>query len=39
MEEAQLRFDYLNLERVLQQIPPEILFRYSGKSINNSKEI
>ena len=39
MEEAQLRSEYLNLERVLQQIPPEILFRYSGKSINNSKEI
>ncbi len=37
LDEAQLRSDYLDLERTLQKIPPEIVFRYSGKKLNNER--
>ena len=33
LAEAQLKSDYIELERTLKKIPPEIVFRYSGKTI------
>ena len=37
LAEAQLKSDYIELERTLQKIPPEIVFRYSGKTINRKE--
>ena len=37
MAEARLKSDYIELERTLQKIPPEIVFRYSGKSITGKE--
>ena len=37
LAEAQLKSDYLDLERTLQKIPPEIVFRYSGKNIKQER--
>ena len=37
LAEAQLKSDYIELERTLQKIPPEIMFRYSGKTINRKE--
>ena len=37
LAEAQLKSDYIELERTLQKIPPEIVFRYSGKTINEKE--
>ena len=33
LKEAQLKADYSNLLRVMQAIPPEIVYRYTGKTI------
>ena len=37
LAEAQLKTDYIELERTLRKIPPEIVFRYSGKSIEQER--
>ena len=37
LAEAQLKSDYMELERTLQKIPPEILFRYSGKTTEQER--
>jgi hypothetical protein len=37
MAEARLKSDYIELERTLQKIPPEIVFRYSGKTIEQER--
>ena len=37
MEEAQLRADYENLQRVMDKIPPEIVFMYAGRSQNHDR--
>ena len=37
LAEAQLKSDYIELERTLQKIPPEIVFRYSGKTIEQER--
>ncbi len=38
MAEAQLKADYANLQRMMDRIPPEILFRYAGKEVSRGKE-
>ena len=37
MKDAQLAADYANLQRVMDRIPPEILFMYSRQSMNQDK--
>ncbi len=37
LAEAQLKSDYIELERTLRKIPPEIVFRYSGKTIEQER--
>ena len=37
LEEAQLKADYSNLLRVMQTIPPEIVFRYTGKNLKRER--
>ena len=37
MAEARLKSDYIELERTLQKIPPEIVFRYSDKKMNRKE--
>ena len=37
LAEVRLKSDYIELERTLQKIPPEIVFRYSGKTINRKE--
>ena len=37
LAEAQLKSDYIELERTLRKIPPEIVFRYSGKTIDQER--
>ena len=37
MEEAQLRADYENLQRVMDKIPPEIVFMYAGRNQSHDK--
>jgi hypothetical protein len=37
LAEAQLKSDYIELERTLRKIPPEIVFRYSGKTMNGKE--
>ena len=37
LEESQLKADYYNLQRVMQKIPPEIVFRYTGKNLNRER--
>ena len=37
LAEAQLKSDYIELERKLQKIPPEIMFRYSGKTMTRKE--
>ena len=37
LAEAQLKSDYIELERTLKKIPPEIVFRYSGKTMNEKE--
>ncbi len=37
LAEAQLKSDYIELERTLQKIPPEIVFRYSGITMNRKE--
>jgi hypothetical protein len=37
LAEAQLKSDYIELERTLKKIPPEIVFRYSGKTMNREE--
>ena len=37
LAEAQLKSDYIELERTLRKIPPEIVFRYSGKTMNRKE--
>ena len=37
LEESQLKADYYNLQRVMQAIPPEIVFRYTGKNLNRER--
>lgn len=35
--DTQLKADYIELERMLQKSPPEIIFRYSGKTIEQER--
>lgn len=37
LAEAQLKTDYIELERTIQKIPPEIVFRYSGNTIEQER--
>ena len=37
MAEAQLKADYANLQRVMDRIPPEVLFRYAGKKVEQER--
>ena len=37
LEEAQLKADLYNLQRVMDAIPPEIVFRYSGKKLSHER--
>ena len=37
MKEAQLHADYENLRRIMERIPSEIVFRYSGRNMDKSK--
>ena len=37
LAEAQLKTDYIELERTIQKIPPEIVFRYSGKTTEQER--
>ena len=37
LEETQLKADYYNLQRVMQAIPPEIVFRYTGKAVDRGR--
>ena len=37
LAEAQLKSDYIELERTLRKIPPEIVFRYSGKTTEQER--
>ena len=37
LEEAQLKADLYNLQRVMDAIPPEVVFRYSGKHITHER--
>ena len=37
LAEAQLKSDYIELERTLQKIPPKIVFRYAGKTMNDKE--
>jgi len=39
LAEAQLKTDYIELERTIQKIPPEIIFRYSGKTMNGKENV
>ena len=39
LEEAQLRADYENLQRVMERIPPEIVFAYSGRKPSTDREM
>ena len=38
LKDAQLRADYENLQRVVAKIPPEIMFRYTGRNQNRGRE-
>ncbi len=37
LAEAQLKTDYIELERTLHKIPPEIVFRFSGKTTEQER--
>ena len=38
LEDAKLRADYENLQRIMDKIPPEIVFAYSGRNQNRGRE-
>ena len=37
LEETQLKADYYHLQRVMQAIPPESVFRYTGKAVDRGR--
>ena len=37
LEDAKLRADYENLQRIMDKIPPEIVFMYAGRGRNQDK--
>jgi len=38
LEDAKLRADYENLQRIMDRIPPEIVFAYSGRNKSKGME-